>query len=57
MGWSKWIIKWSRFKISILRSNLSGYSDAYIVVKGTITVEENNVAKTRKKKLILHFKN
>ena len=29
-----------RFKISMLRSNLCDYSDAYIVVKGDITVEE-----------------
>ena len=27
-----------RFKASILRSNLCDYSDAYILVKGTITV-------------------
>ena len=41
-----------RFKTSMLRSDLWDYSDAYIVVKGTITVEGNNVAKTRNKKLI-----
>ena len=28
-----------RFKTSMLRSDLCDYSDAYIVVKGTITVE------------------
>ena len=28
-----------RFKTSILRSDLDDYSDAYIVVKGRITVE------------------
>ena len=38
----------------MLRSNLYDYSDAYIVVKGTIIVE-GNVTKTRNKKLI--FKN
>ena len=26
----------------MLRSDLCDYSDAYVVVKGTITVEENN---------------
>ena len=31
-----------RFKTSILRSNLCDYSDAYIVVKGTITVTRPN---------------
>ena len=29
-----------RFKTSILRSDLCDYSDAYIVVKGTITVKK-----------------
>ena len=29
-----------RFKTSMLRSDLCDYSDSYIVVKGTITVEE-----------------
>ena len=43
-----------RFKTSILRSDLRDYSDAYIVVKGTITVtKRNNVAYDRK----LAFKN
>ena len=37
----------------MLRSDLCDYSDAYIVVKGTITVEGDNDAKTRNKKLIL----
>ena len=34
-----------RFKTSTLRSDLCGFSDAYIVVKGTITVinPDNNV--------------
>ena len=35
--------------------DLCDYSDAYIAVKEAITVEENNVAKTRNKKLV--FKN
>ena len=34
-----------RFKTSMLRSDLCDYSDAYIVVKGTITVEGDNNAK------------
>ena len=42
-----------RFKILMLRSDLCNYSDAYIVVKGRITVEGDNDAKTRNKKLIL----
>ena len=44
-----------RFKISMLRSNLCDYSDAYVVVKGKITVEGENDAKTRNEKVI--FKN
>ena len=39
----------------MLRSDLCDYSNAYIVVKGRITVEENYDAKTRNKRLI--FKN
>ena len=31
-----------RFKTSMLRSDLCDYSDAYIVVKGTITVTDPN---------------
>ena len=31
-----------RFKTSMLRSDLCDYSDAYIVVKGNITVEGAN---------------
>ena len=34
-----------RFKTSNLRSDLSDYSDAYIVVKGAITVEGDNYDK------------
>ena len=32
-----------RFKTSVLRSDLCDYSDAYIVVKGDITVEGANI--------------
>ena len=39
----------------MLKSDLCDYSDAYIVVKGTTTVEGNNNAKNRNKKLT--FKN
>ena len=39
----------------MLKSDLCDYNDAYIAVNGTITVERNNVAKTRNKNLI--FKN
>ena len=39
------INKQIRFKTSMLQSDFSDYSDAYIVVKGTITVQtENNRA-------------
>ena len=44
-----------RFKTSILRSDLCDYSDAYIVVKGRISVTGNNNANKRNKKL--NFKN
>ena len=37
-----------RFKTSMLRSDLSGFSDAYIVVKGIITVTNQNNAKRNK---------
>ena len=40
-----------RFKTSMLRSHLSDYSDAYILVKGTVTVEGDNDSKKRNKKL------
>ena len=39
----------------MLRSDLCDYSDAYIVVKGTITVEGNDDNKKRDKKV--SFKN
>ena len=42
-----------RFKTSILTSNLCDFSDTFIVVKGTITIEGNNDDKTINKKLIL----
>ena len=44
-----------RFKTSKLRSDLRDYSDAYIVVKGIITVTCTNPNSRRNKKLI--FKN
>ena len=36
-----------RFKTYMLRSGLCDYSDVYVVVKGRVPVEGNNVAKTR----------
>ena len=42
-----------RIKTSMLRSNLCDYSDAYIVVKGTITVTDSDNAKRNK---VLHLK-
>ena len=39
-----------RIKISMLRSDLCDFSDAYIVVKGTITIERPDNAKKKKKK-------
>ena len=49
-----------RFKIPMLRSNLCDYSDAYILVKGTITVTApganngaNNIRDKRNRPLIL----
>ena len=44
-----------RFKTSMLRSYICGYSDAYIVVKGRLTVEGDNDSKERNKELT--FKN
>ena len=38
-----------RIKTSILRSDLRDYSDAYIIVKGDITLEGNNNANKRNK--------
>ena len=42
-----------KFKTSMSRSNLCYYSDACIVVKGTITVEGDNDNKKIDKKTIL----
>ena len=47
-----------RFKTPMLRSNLCDYSDAYILVKGTITVtapgvNSNNIRNKRNRPLIL----
>ena len=45
-----------RFKTPMLRSNLCDYSDAYILVKGTITVmapDANNIRDKRNRPLIL----
>ena len=44
-----------RIKASMLRSDLCDYSDAYIVVKGDITLEGDNDANKRNKNLA--FKN
>ena len=41
-GGSHNINKQIRFKTSMLRSNLCDYSDAYIVVRGIITVQTEN---------------
>ena len=38
-----------RLKTSMLRSNLCDYSDAYIVLKGTTTVEGDDNDKSRNK--------
>ena len=37
----------------MLRSDLCDFSDAYIVLKGDITVERNNNANKRNKNLVL----
>ena len=42
-----------RIKTSMLRSDLYDYSDAYIVMKGNVTLEGDNDATKRKK--ILHL--
>ena len=42
-----------RFKTPMLRSNLCDYSDAYILVKGTITVAGNNLRDRQDRPLIL----
>ena len=45
----------TRFKAPMLKSDLCEYSDVYIVVNGTITVEESNPNNPEDNKLI--FKN
>ena len=42
-----------RFKTPMLRSNLCDYSDAYILVKGTITVAGNHPRDRQNRPLIL----
>ena len=41
-----------RFETSVLRSSLCDYSDAYILVKGTITVANNEASGEFANKLI-----
>ena len=41
-----------RLKTPMLRSNLCDYSDAYILVKGTITVAGNNIRDRQNRPLI-----
>ena len=50
----------NEFKTSIIRSNLCDYSDAYILVKGTITVPNMAAAgvavnNTNEKVILLHL--
>ena len=61
MDWNLWSIEGNydvnkeiRIKTSMLRSDLCDYSDACIVVKGTITITNQNNAK---KKKAVAFKN
>ena len=42
-----------RFKTSMISSDLCDYTDGYIIVKGTITVEGDDDNKKRDKKTIL----
>ena len=56
MDWSLWsgnynINKEIRIKKSMLRSDLWDYSEAYIVVKGDITLEGDSDANKRNKSL------
>ena len=44
-----------RFKTPMLRSNLCDYSDAYILVKDTITVAGNNLRDRQDRLLILKY--
>ena len=41
-----------RFKTSMLTSDLCGFRDDFTVVKGQITIEEDNNGKTRNEKLL-----
>ena len=44
------------FKTTMLRSNFCNYSDVYIVMKGKITVKDNdNANKINKKLTLLHL--
>ena len=53
----------SKFKILMIRSNLRGYSDAFIIVKGTVTVSDtsaqgvaiNNTHKKKNLQIVLHL--
>ena len=53
----------SKFKILMIRSNLRGYSDAFIIVKGTVTVSDtsaqgvaiNNTNKKKYLQIVLHL--
>ena len=49
------IIKQIRFKISMLRSDICGYADAYIIVKETIPFEGANNEDKHDRSLILHL--
>ena len=46
-----------RIKTSIVRSDLFDYSDAYIVVKGAITIVKPDGAKKKEKNKAVAFKN
>ena len=52
---NKSVNKEIRIKTSMLRSDLCDFSDAYIVVKGDITLESDNIANKHNKNLA--FKN
>ena len=52
---NKSVNKEIRIKTSMLRSDLCDFSDAYIVVKGDITLESDNIANKHNKNLV--FKN
>ena len=59
MDWSLWSIRKNvnkeiRIKTPMLRSDLCDFSDAHIVVKGTITVTDPDNA--RKERKVLHLK-